>query len=231
MANSQVASLIQLFYEPKLAFTGLKEKSTSWIVLGVIISVMLLVHYWYFSTVDFAWLVDHTFSSQADIKPEAREAIAKFMTRDRMMYWSLAMILIAPLVMNAVIALYYFVASKVMGSSISYGKWFHFAVWVGVPILLSTPLMALQVATSHGQVGMEDLNMLSLNYLFVHAPLGTPWASLLNNLSLYHFWTVFLSYVGLRVWTERSSTSCAIAAALPYVFVFGGWALKTAIST
>lgn len=231
MANNQVASLIQLFYEPRAAFTALKAKPASWLVLILIILAMLIVHYWFFATVDFAWLMDHTFNSQPEIKPEAREAIAKFMTLDTMMYSSLAMIVVAPLVMNAIIALYYFVASKVLGSSIGYGKWFHFSVWVGVPVILSAPLMALQVATSHGQVGLEDLNMLSLNYLFVHAPLGTPWASLLNNLSLYHFWTVFLSYVGLRVWTERSVNACAIAAALPYVFVFGGWALKTAMSS
>ncbi len=230
MATKQFFQIANIFFEPRAAFTSLKEKPASWLVLILMILASMGVHYWYFATVDFSWLMDHTFSSQPDIKPEAREAIAKFMTRDTMMYSSLAMLAIGTLVINAVIALYYFIASKVLGSSIGYGKWFHFAVWVSVPMLLSIPLMALQVATGHGQVGLEELNMLSTNFLFVHAPLGTPWASLLNNLSMYHFWTVFLSFVGLRVWTERSNNACAIAAALPYVLIFGGWALKTAIS-
>lgn len=230
MANNQAANLFQLFYEPKAAFTALKEKPASWLVLAITILGSLAIFYWYFSTVDFAWMLDHMLSAQPDIKPEAREAMAKFMTRDTMMYSTLAGAAIVTPIIFALFALYYFIASKVLGSTISYGKWFHFAVWVSAPALLGLPLMALQVATGNGQIGMEDLNMLSMNYLFAHVPVTSPWANLLNNISLPYFWTAFLSFVGLRVWTERSKLACAIAAALPYVFLYGGWALKTAVS-
>lgn len=230
MANNQVSNLIQLFYEPKTAFTALKEKPASWLVLAITILGSISIFYWYFATVDFPWMLDHMLSAQPDLKPEAREAMAKFMTRDTMMYSTLGGAVIATPIIFALFALYYFVASKVLGSSISYGKWFHFSVWASVPALLSLPLMALQVATGHGQIGMEDLNMLSMNYLIAHAPTGSPWASLMNSLSLPYFWTIFLSFVGLRVWTERSSGACAIAAVLPYAFLYGGWALKIAVS-
>lgn len=230
MANSQVTSLIQLFYEPKATFTGLKEKPASWLVLAITMLASIAIFYWYFSTVDFAWMLDHMLSAQPDLKPEARDAMAKFMTRDTMMYSTLVGALVGTPIIFALFALYYFVASKVLGSSIGFGKWFHFTVWISAPALLGLPLMALQVATGNGQIGMEDLNMLSLNYLFGHAPVGSPWANFLNSFSLPYVWTMFLSFVGLRVWTERSTSACAIAAVLPYAFVYGGWALKTAIS-
>lgn len=230
MATSKLSTLFQVFYEPKAAFTALKEKPAAWLPLALMMLGSLSVFYWYFSTVDFAWLLDHTLSSQADLKPEAREAMAKFMTRDTMMYSTLGGVLIGTPLIFAVFALYYFIASKVLGSNLGYGKWFHFTVWISVPTLLGLPLMAVQVATGHGQISMEDLNMLSLNYLTVHAPIGTPWASFLNNLSLPALWTMFVSFVGLRVWTERSTNACAFAAILPYAFFYGGWALKIAFS-
>lgn len=230
MANSQISHLIQLFYEPKAAFTSLKEKPASWLVLVITILGLLAIFYWYFSTVDFPWMIDRMLSAQPDLKPEAREEMSKIMTRDTMMYFTLGGALFTTPIIFALFALYYFIASKVMGSSISYGKWFHFSVWVSVPSLLGFPLMALQVATGNGQIGMEDLNMLSVNYLFVQAPVTSPWANLLNSLSLPYIWTAFLSFVGMRVWTEASVRACAIAAALPYVFMYGGMALKTAVS-
>jgi hypothetical protein len=230
MSSNAISVLAKVFYEPKSAFESLKEKPAAWLPLALIILGSMIVFYWYYSTVDFPWLLDHTLSAQPDLKPEAKAAMASFMTKNTMMYSTLGGVLIATPIIYAVFALYYFIASKVLGSEVSYGKWFHFTIWISVPALLGLPLMALQVATGHGQVAMEDLNMLSMNYLIAHAQLGTPWASFLNNLSLPTLWTVFLSFVGLRVWTGRGTGACAFAAVLPYAFFYGGWALKIAFS-
>lgn len=230
MSSNAMSVLAKLFFEPKVAFVALKEKPAAWLPLALIILGSMIVFYWYYATVDFSWLIEHTLASQPDLKPEARAAMTSFMTRNAMMYSTLGGVLIMTPVIYAIFALYYWVAAKVLGSELSYGKWFHFTVWISVPVLLGLPLMAIQVATGHGQVAMEDLNMLSMNYLIGHAPLGSAWASFLNNLSLTTLWTALLSFVGLRVWTGRSTGACIIAALLPYVFFYGGWALKIAFS-
>ncbi len=113
-----------------------------------------------------------------------------------------------------------------MGSAISYGKWFSFSIWIGVPALIGIPLMALQIMTGNGKLPMEDLNMLSLNYLIFHLPVSNAWANMLNVVSLTTFWTMFLSFVGLRVWTGRSAMSCAVASILPYAVIYGIWIAK-----
>lgn len=223
MSSSAISIIGKLFFEPKAAFESLKESSKPWLPLALIMLSTMALFYWYYATVDFAWLIDHTLSAKPDMKPEEKEMVMSMLTKDRMMMTTLGGVLIATPIVFALYALYYLLASKVMGSTISYGKWFSFAVWVSVPTLLSAPLMALQIMTGKGQIAMESLNMLSLNFLITNLPADHAWAGLMNNLSLTTFWTMFLTFVGLRVWTGRGTTSCAIATALPYLVIYGIW--------
>lgn len=228
MATSALSILTQIFYEPKAAFEELKDKPRVWLPLILIPALSMLVFFWYFATVDFPWLVDHMLSAQPNLKPDAREMLEKFFTKNSMMFSTMGGVLVGTAIMYALTGLYFLIASKVMGSSITYGKWFAFAAWTSVPGLLGIPLMALQIITGEGKVSTEDLNMLSLNFLTVHLPLSNPWSGLLNSFSLTTIWTAFLAFVGLRVWTGRSVASCAIASVLPYALIYGIWAAKIA---
>lgn len=226
MSSNAMSVLVKIFFEPKSAFESLKENSKPWLPLVLIMLSTMGLFYWYYTTVDFAWLIDHTLSAKPDMKPEEKEMIMKMLTKDRMMMTTLGGALIGMPIVFALYGLYYLLASKVMGSAISYGKWFSFAVWVSVPTLIGAPLMALQIMTGKGQIAMESLNMLSLNFLITNLPADHAWAGLMNNLSLTTFWTMFLTFIGLRVWTGRSATSCAIVTALPYVVIYGIWVAK-----
>jgi hypothetical protein len=226
MSSSPMSVLVRIFIEPKSAFESLKDNSKPWLPLALILGSTLAVFYWYFATVDFSWLLDHTMSANPDLNAEQKQAMAKMMTKDSMMYSTLGGILILMPLAFALYALYYLIASKMMGSAITYGKWFGFSIWASVPTLIGVPLMALQIVTGKGQIAMESLNMLSLNFLITNLPVDHAWAGLMNNLSLTTFWTAFLTYIGFRVWTGRSAASCAIAAALPYVVIYGIWIAK-----
>ncbi|GGX22100.1 YIP1 family protein [Undibacterium macrobrachii] len=223
MSANAMSVLTKIFIEPKSAFSSLKEHSQPWLPLALIISSTLALFYWYFATVDFSWLLEHTMSANQNLNAEQKQAMAKMMTKDSMMYSTLGGVLIGTPIVFALYALYFLLASKIMGSSISYGKWFGFSVWVSVPTLIGVPLMALQIVSGKGQLAMESLNMLSLNFLITNLPVDHAWASLMNNLSLTTFWTAFLTFVGLRVWTDRGVTSCVITAGLPYVVIYGIW--------
>lgn len=226
MSSSAISIIGKLFFEPKAAFESLKESSKPWLPLALIMLSTMALFYWYYATVDFAWLIDHTLSAKPDMKPEEKEMVMSMLTKNSMMMGALGGALIGMPIVFALYGLYFLLASKMMGSTISYGNWFGFAVWVSVPTLLSAPLMALQIMTGKGQIAMESLNMLSLNFLITNLPADHAWAGLMNNLSLTTFWTMFLTFVGLRVWTGRGTTSCAIATALPYVVIYGVWVVK-----
>ncbi|WMW81284.1 YIP1 family protein [Undibacterium cyanobacteriorum] len=225
---NQISAIFRMFYEPSAAFRDLKEKPAAWLVLVMTIVLTIGVFVWYYTTVDFPWLVERFISAQPDMKPEVRESMPTFMNRNTMMYSTLIWVLIATPVFYALHGLYFLIASRITDGGLNFKRSFHLAIWASVPALLGIPLMALQVATGHGQVGMEDLNMLSLNYLVTHLPMGDKWTSFFNSLSVLHFWSIFVAASGIKVWTEKSIATSLTIAALPYAVIYGLWAAKNA---
>jgi hypothetical protein len=185
--------------------------------------------YWWISTEDFGWLRGHMIAAHPDMEPDAREAMQHFITPNSMLLTTAGGAVIGTLALIAITAAYFLIASRIMGNQIGYAKWFAFVAWSNVPRLLVVPLMALQIMTSHGQLAPEDLNMVSFNFLFFHLPVSAPWASFADSLDLTTFWTIALAAIGLGTWTGRSTSVCLTVAALPYMVVYGLWAVKIAI--
>lgn len=228
MATQAFFDIGNLILDPKPTFARLKDRSGAWIPLIILIALSIGIMYWWISTLDFGWLVEHMVASQPKATPEMRAAMEKFMTPNSMLVSSSIGAVLGTLVALALSALYYLVASKVMGTQIGYGKWFGFSVWTSVPRLLTIPLSAVQIATSNGRLAPEDLNMASLNYLVFHLPMTNPWASLVGSIDLTMFWSIALAVLGLKVWTGRSTATCLTVAVLPYLIVYGLWSAKIA---
>ncbi|MFC5549805.1 YIP1 family protein [Massilia aerilata] len=228
MATQAFFDIGNLILDPKPTFARLKDRGGAWIPLVILIALSVGIMYWWISTLDFGWLVEHMVASQPKATPEMRAAMEKFMTPNSMLVSSSIGAVVGTLVALALSALYYLVASKVMGTQIGYGKWFGFSVWTSVPRLLTIPLSAVQIATSNGRLAPEDLNMASLNYLVFHLPITHPWASLVGSIDLTMFWSIALAVLGLKVWTGRSTATCLTVAVLPYLIVYGLWSAKIA---
>jgi hypothetical protein len=228
MATQALFDIGNVMMDPTPTFARLKGKSSAWIPLLILIVLSLGIMYWWISTLDFAWFVDHMVAAQPKATPEMRAAMEKFMTPTSMLWSSSLGAVFGTLVALALSALYYLVASKVIDAPLGFGKWFGFAVWTSVPRLLTIPLSALQIATSHGRLAPEDLNMASLNYLIFHLPVTHPWASLVGSIDLTMFWSIVLAVLGLKTWTGRSTATCVTVALLPYAIIYGLWAAKIA---
>jgi len=228
MAAQALFDVGNVILEPSPTFVRLKERTRAWLPLLLTILLTLAVMVWWARTVDLTWLREHALAARPDAKPEERAAIASFMTPNSVLWSTVLGTVIGTPVMLAIVALYYFLASKVMGESIGYGKWFGFVAWTGIPRLLALPLWALQIVTSHGQAALEDLNMVSLNYLVFHLPATSPWAGIVNGVDLTAIWTIVLSVIGLKAWTGRPTATCVTVALIPWVVVYGLWAAKIA---
>ena len=228
MATQPLFDIGNVILAPSPTFARLKDKPRPFIPLLVLILLTLAVSCWYVSTLDFAWFREHMLATQGPMKPEARAAMAQFLTPKTMMWSSGAGAVLGTPLVCAVVALYYLLAGKVMGTGIGYGKWFGFAVWTAIPRLLTVPLSALQILTSGGRLAPEDMNMVSLNYLLLHLPASSPWFGFATNLDLTSIWSIALAVLGLKAWTGRSTGACVTAAVLPYVLVYGIWAAKIA---
>jgi len=228
MATQPLFDIGNVILAPSPTFARLKDKPRPFIPLLVLILLTLAVSCWYVSSLDFAWFREHMLAAQGPMKPEARAAMAQFLTPKTMMWSSGAGAVLGTPLICAIVALYYLLAGKVMGTGIGYGKWFGFAVWTSIPRLLTVPLSVLQILTSGGRLAPEDMNMVSLNYLLLHVPMSSPWFGFATNLDLSSVWSIALAVLGLKAWTGRSTAACVTVAVLPYAVVYGIWAAKIA---
>ena len=215
------AQLTQVFYEPTAAFAALKERPRAWLPLLLLYLAGIGMMVWYFQTVDWEWM--KAASLPPDMPAEQREAASQAMSRGMMMGFGVAGMVIGTLVIFSLYGFYYWLAGKLASMELGFKSGFALVAWASLPSLIGVPLMALQIVTSKGQLALESADMLSLNFLLVHAAPHTPWAGIASALKLTDIWVVLLAAIGLRTWTGKSTTTCAIIAALPYVVIYGCW--------
>jgi len=225
-------TLIGIFTEPGKAMASVYERSMLWLPLLLLIVGNVAMLAWYYSTVDIAWLQDQMLAAQPELDAEAREAMRSVLSQPVMMAGGIFGALIGIPAVYCLIAVYFLVAAKVIGNELGFGKWFAFVVWTSVPTLLNLPAMAMNLLMNpNGQIGPEALNPLSLNQLLFHFPLGHPWQGLLDALQLTTLWSIAVAVIGYQVWTRRSRATALLVVLLPYVVIFGGWAIAAALKS
>ena len=222
-------AMVDIVASPGKALDEIKQH-TSWLWWPLLISILLAcgLMVYYFGWVDFPWLVDETIRAvPVENRAESEDAIRNFMQPGRSTWTAVIAIVIMSLVIYAIQAVYLLLANKlVTGAEIGYGQWFSFSVWtafVGVFGVLAA-FVTIFMADSN-QLSQQGLQVLSLNSLLIHAAPGEPWFTWASSLTLINFWTLFLMSIGFARWTGASIVKSSIIACLPWVLIFGIWAL------
>src|SRR5688572_25905273 len=82
-ASSSVwSSLINIIVAPTQVLTSLREKPVAWFPLLLLMGMWIVFWYWYYTTVDYTWLIDHMVTVETKTAPaERHEAIANSITK------------------------------------------------------------------------------------------------------------------------------------------------------
>jgi hypothetical protein len=222
-------AMVDIVAAPGKALDAIKLH-TSWLWWPLLISVLLsagLMVYFY-SWVDFPWLVEETIRQQlVDVRAESADGIRQFMQQDRTAMIAAIAVVLMTFVIYTVQATYLHLANKLStGSDIGWGQWFSFSAWtafVGVFGVLAAFVMIFTADSN--QLSDKSLQVLSLNSILIHAKPGEPWFTWASSLSLINFWMLFLMSIGFARWTGASMLKSAIIACLPWVLIFGIWAI------
>lgn len=228
MATLPFRMLIQMFYHPGLAFTTLKRAPQAWLPLLALGVGLAAMQFWYFQTVDQAWLLQHEAAARAG-SAAADSAADAGMSGPGLTSIVLAVTLLSVPAGSALHAIYLTVAGRICGFPQRFYDWFVFSAWTSVPSLLLLPLMAFQIVSSGGQISLEELSLASLNALMFDLPYTHPWAGLAAHIDLASIWTVVLTATGLRIWTGGTSATCLVLAMLPVALVYGVWAVSIVV--
>ena len=206
------------------------KSHTSWLWWPLLASMVLAsgLFIYYFSWVDFPWLVEETIrQTPADRRAESADAIRKFMSPGTSTWTTVAAIVAMTFIIYSIQSTYLHLVNKLTtGADIGWGQWFSFSVWtsfVGIFGALAAFIMVLMADSN--QLSQTDLQPLSLNALLFHASPGSPWFTWASSLSLINFWTLFLMSIGYARWTGASTMKSTIIACFPWVAIFGIWAL------
>jgi hypothetical protein len=219
---SPFGALIAMFYEPGKTFALLEQRRHAWlpVILTMVCSSMLMV--WYFSVVDLAWLTDQMNASITDAA--AREQAGNMMTKGVMQGFALFGTLVGVPLVTAVMAVYFMIVAKSISNDFTFGTGFALAAWSFVPGLLALPLGAIQILlSSNGQIGMSELNPLSVNQLFFQYGAGNSLSGPLDMLSLTSIWGIALMVIGFQAWARVSRATALKVVLIPYVTIIVGW--------
>ncbi len=205
------------------------RQHTAWLWWPFLLAIAAAVGVfgYYYSWVDFPWLVDETIRQlPAESRAESAEVVRKFMQQGRTMWATLIGVVVMSFIIYTVQALYFHLVNKVTsGAKIGFGQWFSFVAWVNfVNIFGSIAALVVILTAASSQLATTSLQPFSLNSLLLHASPGDTWFTWASSFSLLSLWTIFLSAIGFGRWTGASAMRSWVIALLPWVSVFGVWA-------
>lgn len=220
--TSPFSALIAMFYDPRRAFAMLEPKRHAWLPLLLLILSSTVLMFWYFSVVDFSWLMDQLFAAVKD--PAKRDQARAMMSKSMMQTTAVITTLVSYPATCALAGVYFMIVGKSTNKDVSFGTGFALSAWAFVPALLMLPLGAVAIVmASGGQLGFSELNPLSLNQLIFHHEAAHPMASVLDSINVTSLWSVFLMVVGYQVWAKVARATALKVVLIPYLIIYGLW--------
>lgn len=217
-----MGAFITMLYEPTATFRRLQARPKGWVPLLVLMAASIVLLLWFFSVVDFPWLVDQMLAKVPSAAE--REQAARVMSKNVLQISSLVSSLVMFPLFFAIMATYLLIASKALSHGLTFGKCFALSAWSSVPAILLLPLGAMQIMlSSGGQLGFSELNPVSLNQLVFHYPMANPLSSLMDALSLTSIWGIVLLVIGFETWAQVKRSTAILAVLIPHLVVYGGW--------
>ncbi len=228
-AYSVFNAMTDIVSSPGKALDEVKQH-TAWLWWPLLASMALAAGMliYYYNWVDFAWLVEETIRQQPiESRAESADGIRKFMTPEGTMWMTLVGVVVMTVLIYTIQSTYFHLVNKLTtGAEIGFGQWFSFSTWTGfVAVFGSVAAFVVIFTADTNQLPAENLQVLSLNSLLVHASVGEPWFRWANSLSLINFWMLYLASMGYARWTGASMVKSTVIAVFPWALVFGIWAL------
>jgi len=218
-----INNLVDILTSPGEAFQALKERPTFLVpLLAVILSNVALI-FWYYSQVDYVWLIETTIAQQ-DLPDDVREQIVENAAdASPMVTGSLAAAAasVMVLLMLALMAAYLVIVSFVTNDGYRFKHWFSLVSWSSIPIVVAMLASTVNLAVSESaHLPQQELNPLSFaNLLALDVSGGGLLAGVLQAVDLTSVWALGLMVIGYRTWTGKSLGSSFLTVAAPLLVI------------
>ncbi|WP_170308292.1 YIP1 family protein [Parashewanella tropica] len=228
-------AITDIYLSPTKAFNGLKEaKGWSWTAFAFIFGSMLVAMSLFYASADPQYLIDQQIAALPnDMTAQERDGAIKGieMVSGMMQWFAIGGGAVAIVVFTAIFALYFLLISKLdPENNQSFGDWFAFNLWVQMPALFNWIGVIILVAIAGtDQLSLTIFNFASLNQLVLGLDMQSPFYGLTENITIFALWGVALSVLGLKSWTNFSTSKAILFGALPSVLIWGIWFIIAAL--
>ena len=219
-----MSHLVDIFLQPSKVFEDLRERPTFALPLLLTIVLSALLPLWYFLVVDPSWYMQHMLlaSGREMGAADIEKAKAMMPGTHTMAYIGAASVVVITVIMYCLYALYFMLAGKVTGASMSFKRGFSLVSWSGMPALLGVVVALVGIATMKPHTPLESLMLTNIDPLLVQLPPDSHWLGLARGFSLLNLWTWFLLALGWRTFSRGASwMQSVIVALLPSVIIYG----------
>lgn len=222
-------AMMDIVASPGKAFDEIKLHR-SWVWWPLLVTILLAagLFFYYYNWVDYPWLIEETIRQMpAENRAEAADFVRQSMQVDRQMWLTVVAIVVMTLIIYTIQATYLHLANKlVTGAEITFGGWFSFTTWTNfVNVFGTLAAFATIFMADSNQLSTQALAALSINSLLLHASPGDAWFTWASSLTLIHFWMLGLMVIGFARWTNTAMGKSSMIVLLPWVLIFGIWAL------
>lgn len=229
MSVSNFSILTNIITAPKSAFHTLKEKPSVLFPLLLIILLSAAMTSYYFSTVDFPWMIEQTVMQLGEMSIAEQDQMRdgfSFMTPLIMGGMAIAGTVLSLGFTFAVYGAYILLISKIMNLGLSFKHGVTLISWASVVTIFSTIATFVNISLADGgRLPLETMDPLTLDALIFNLPYGNSLKSLAVSINLMQLWGYFLMVVGFSVWTKKSMLSSTIIALGPIICIYCIWLL------
>ena len=181
-------AMVDIVASPGKALDEIKQH-TSWLWWPLLITILFAsgLFIYYYSWVDFEWLVEETIRQiPVENRAESEDTIRQFMQPGSSMWTTVIAVVVMTFIIYTSQSTYLHLANKIItGMEIGFGSWFSFAVWTSFVSVFGTlaAFVTIFMADSN-QMSTQSLAVTSMNSIFVHASQGDRWFTWASSLTL-----------------------------------------------
>ena len=229
---SLAAGLLDVFVAPASLFRALPDRRWwGWIAFALISVSMAVAMYVFISPMSPEWIVEQQLQqmgaqmSDAEIEQIRPQLVS--MAPHAALFSALGGVFFLGLIVVLVGSIYMLLARMATsGRKHGWGAWLRFTTWTQMPsVAFALGLLVLALVSGGPDQPMSMMGYASLNNLVLDLPPGHRWYNLALNLNLFTLWSLVLAVIGFRIWTGATTGRAAVLALLPWVLVYGIWAL------
>ena len=232
-STSTLSALTDIFVSPTKAFNAInKKKGWSWGAFFAISFVTTIASYLFFSSADPQYLLEQQLATldpnmSAEERKMAEEGIQ--VTSGMQVWFAIGGGIFGLIIANAIYALYLLLISKMDADcDKKFGDWFGFSVWTNMPLVISgLGIIILVLTASTDQLSISLMNYASLNQLVLGLEPQSQFYALTETLNIFVIWSIVLTVIGLKSWTNFSSNKAWLFGILPSAIFYLSWAIFT----